>query len=139
MGAVRPEYQQELEEKLMGIAAFGVARETVLAPDLAEFTGPVGQHAGGAAIHQGGVARPVGAVVTTADRPTPIEPVIRGRVKAEGALDGGWLLASTPDELGPREEIVINGSAQRLPAECRVEILELRTIRAAQVVMTPGQ
>ena len=114
---MRPKNKQELKEEFVGVSALSVAREAILAAKLAEFTGPVGQDAGKARVGQGGVTCPARAVVTTADCPTPVKPVIRSRVETERTLNSGWLLTFTPDEFRPHEEIVINGPAQSLPAQ----------------------
>ena len=86
MRAVRAQYEQELEEKLIRIAAFGVTGEAVLAANLAELARPVGQDSRKAGIGQPGISGATTAVKAATHGPAAIHPIINGGIQTEGVL-----------------------------------------------------
>src|SRR5262252_9510218 len=105
MRAVRAENENELEKEFVGVGAFGKARVAILAADLAEFTGPVGEDCGEAGVREIGVGGTVAAVESAAEGPAAVHAIVHGRVEAEGALDlnqvgGGELVALAKEKFG---------------------------------------
>src|SRR5437870_302761 len=141
MGAVSAQHEQELEAQLVGVLLLGIAREAILSAHLAELGGPIGQQSGEPAVSQVGLARAVGAIVPRADGPAPVEAILTGSIEAEGPLRlgqqqrRGELIAMAPDQFGAREEVMVDGAAQRLPAQGGVEAVELGVKGGADVVM----
>src|SRR5467141_2797484 len=118
--------------------------EAVLSTDLAELAGPIGKNTGKAGVGEIGAGGPAAAVEAAAEGPAAIDAIFSGGVHAEGMLglenvDGRQLVAGTPEELGTEKEILINGAAQRFPAQggiCRVQIgKEIRAEIRAQIAV----
>src|SRR5712692_4660329 len=86
MGAVRPEYKQELEAQFAAVGPFGVARKAVLPADLAEFARPVSEQRREARVGQIGLLRAAGAVKPPAHGPAAREAVLSGGKETECAL-----------------------------------------------------
>src|SRR2546425_1115218 len=140
MGAVSAQNEQELEAQLVGVLLLGIAREAILPAHLAELGGPIGQQSGEPAVIQAGLARAVGAIVARANSPAPVEAILTGSIEAEGPLRlgqqrRGELIAMAPDQFGAGEEVMVDGAAQRLPAQGGVEAIELSVKGGADVVM----
>src|SRR5579884_2817257 len=110
----------------MTVPVLGVVRETILAANLAELAGPIGQGGGEAFVGQIGEAAAIRIVKAAAAEPPPAKLIITRRVEAEGTLFGGKLMALAPYELASSDERVINGAAQRFPAQGCVNAVELR-------------
>src|SRR5947199_9376302 len=71
----------------MRIKVFRVACESVLAPELCELAGPIGQHQGAAFVGQGGIGGAVGIIKASTKEPAAGELVIRRSIEAECALE----------------------------------------------------
>src|SRR5262245_53028279 len=116
MRAVRPHYEQELEEQFIRIAALAVAAEAVLRANLAELARPVGQESRKAGIGQPRVSGVATAVKAATHCPTAVQTIVDGGIQAEGALclktiDGAELITRAPDQLAPEENGVEIGRA----------------------------
>src|SRR5262249_21956597 len=94
----------------------------VLAANLAELAGPVGENTGKAGVGESGVIGAAAAVEAAADGPATVQPVFRMSVHAEGVLglesvERRELVARAPEKFGAEEERIVNGATQRLPAQ----------------------
>src|SRR5581483_246520 len=125
MGAVSAQREDELQENFVAVAVLGVACETVLATDLAEFAGPVGQSGCKSLVGESGQPAPVRPVKTRAGKPAPRKLVVSGSVKPERTLFRRELLSLAPYEFAASHERMIDGTPQRLPSQGRVNAVEL--------------
>src|SRR5713101_652076 len=134
MRAVRAENKDELEKEFVGICAFGETAEAILAANLAELAGPIGEIGGGGA---------AAAVKAPTDGPAAVRAVIHGRVETEGALDleefcGGELVALAPEKFGAPDNGVVDGAAQGLPAERGISAVKIGEGVGAEFVVAAG-
>src|SRR5260370_7572221 len=97
---------------------------TVLATDVAEFGGPVGDDARKTGVRQAGVRGTAAAIETSAKRPAAIDAVFGVRIQAEGVLRlengerrGRELIPSAPEEFGTKHEGFVDSAAEGLPAD----------------------
>src|SRR6266851_7549110 len=146
MSAVRAHHKKELEKNFIGIRKIsGTGRqmsEAVLTTDLAELARPIRQDTGKAGIGQTGVGGVAAAVEASADGPAAIHAVFRGGVHAESMLrlETSWygrseLVARAPEQLGTEQEGIVDGAAERPPADGRVSAIQIgQEIRAEVVV-----
>src|SRR6266446_1323289 len=94
----------------------------ILATDLAEFAGPVGENTGKTCVRQAGVGGAAAAIEASANSPAAVEAVFRIGIKAESMrglenVKRRQLVASAPEEFGAEEERMVDGPAERFPAE----------------------
>src|SRR5712691_167472 len=146
MSDVRAHHKKELEKNFIGIRKIsGTGRqmsEAVLTTDLAELARPIRQDTGKAGIRQTGVGGVAAAVEASADGPTAIDAVFRGGVHAKSMLrletswyGGSELVARAPEQLGTEQEGIVDGAAERPPADGRVSAIQIgQEIRAEVVV-----
>src|SRR6266571_3872512 len=130
MGAMRPEYKQELEAQLAAVGPFGVTRKAVLPADLAEFARPVGEQRREARVGQIGLLRAPGAVKPPAHGPAAREAVLSGGKETECALrlkqaERRELIPLAPHQFAARQEGMVNGAAKRLPAKRCVHAVQI--------------
>src|SRR5258708_11691273 len=97
----------------------------ILATDLAELAGPVSQDTGKTSVRQAGVGGAAAAIEAAAHGPAAIDAVFAGGIQAEGVLglenvERRKLIARAPEELRAEEEGMVDGAAERLPAEGRI-------------------
>src|SRR5713101_5664846 len=117
--------------------------EAVLAADLAEFAGPVGQDRGKAGVGEAGVGSAAAAVKSPADGPAAVRPVIQGGVEAESTLDlekarRGELVAVAPEKFAAPNDRVVDGAAQGFPAQGGIRAVEVCEEIAADIVVAAG-
>src|ERR1051326_3299955 len=142
MRSVSAHRKLELDEQFVGGETVAVAGTAELSADLAELARPVGEQkrapsildergkrpvAGGHSVRDRGLTgAALGAVETAAEEPAACELIIGGGIVAEGAdlSDGSRRCEgregdgrARPDELGAGGEGVVDGAAERLPAQ----------------------
>ena len=141
---MRAENEQELEKKLVGIIdALGETAEAVLAADLAEFAGPVGEDGGKPGVGEGGIGGAAAAVEAPSQGPAAVEPVVERAVEAEGVLGlkecaRQELVAVAPEKFIAPENGMIDGAAKRLPAKGGVGAVEIGEEAGAELVVAAG-
>src|SRR6266403_4663808 len=94
----------------------------ILATDLAELAGPVGEDTRKTGVGEIAIVGMAAAIEATANGPAAIESIFGMSVHAEGVLrlkNSGRreLIASAPEKFGAEEKRFVDGAAQRLPAE----------------------
>src|SRR3989442_998403 len=97
----------------------------ILAPDLAELAGPIGENTGKTSVRQVGICGAAAAIEAAAESPAAVDAGLRLGGKAERGLglEGvgqGNLIAWAPKEFGAEEERMVDGAAERLPTESSV-------------------
>src|SRR5882672_10117413 len=135
MCAVRTHHKEKLKQEFVGVRIIGCDRigempETVLAADLAELAGPVGEDSGKAGIRQICIRCVTAAVKAAADGPAAVGAVFGIGIEAEGMLglekgSGRSLIARAPKKFIAEEEGVVDGAAQGLPAESGIGAVEI--------------
>src|SRR4051812_46722616 len=100
-------------------------RETIFAAQLAELAGPVGQGCRNSLISQIAEAAAIGIIEAPAAEPAPPKLVIGRRIKAERLLLRRELLPLAPYEFASTDEGMVDGTPQRLPAQGRVDAIQL--------------
>src|SRR5262252_5556483 len=135
MGAVRAHHEEKLKQKLVGVVVARGGRikqmsVAVLAANLAELAGPVGENTGKAGVGESGVIGAAAAVEAAADRPATVQSVFGMSVHAEGVLglervERGELVARAPEKFGAEKERIVNGAPQWLPAKCGIGGIEI--------------
>ena len=108
-----------LHKQLVGIEVFPITGQSVLAADLREFAGPVGQHQRPSFVIQMCIERPIRIIHTCSDEPAAGKLVIARSIKAKRTLKAGrgiqragdqgtgeepGLLLLSPDELATGHE-----------------------------------
>src|SRR5947207_2557971 len=134
----------------MRIKVFRIACKSVLAPELYELAGPIGQHQRATFVGQGGIGGAVGIIKASTKEPAAGELVICRSIEAECALESkrrvrrtgegqtdqhGGLVLLPPDELAARYKRTINSALQRLPAPGRVYAVKICNEGAAELIM----
>src|SRR5262249_59960103 len=120
MGAVRAHHEEKLKQKLVGVVVARGGRikqmsVAVLAANLAELAGPVGENTGKAGVGESGVIGAATAVEAAADRPATVQSVFGMSVHAEGVLGPervkrAELGARAPDEFRRHEAGIGHGT-----------------------------
>src|SRR6266403_170446 len=133
--AVRAHHEEKLKQEFVGVRIIGCDRigempEAVLAADLAELAGPVGEDSGKAGIRQICIRCVTAAVKAAADSPAAIGAVFTIGIEAKGMLGlekvgGRNLVAGAPEKFIAEEEGVIDGAAQGFPTESSVGAIEI--------------
>jgi hypothetical protein len=126
---MRTQYEQELEEQFIRIAALAVTAEAILAANLAELARPVGQDRRKAVIGQPCISGVITAVKAATHGPTAVYTIINGGIQTKSvlclkAIAGGELIAHAPNQLIPEENGIVDGAAQGFPAERGVRTVE---------------
>src|SRR6266404_1152636 len=108
MRAMRTHHKEKLKQEFVGVRIIGCDRigempEAVLASDLAELAGPVGEDSGKAGIRQICVGGVTAAVKAAADGPAAVGAVFGVGIEAEGMLGlensgGRNLVARAPEK-----------------------------------------
>src|SRR5204862_6660342 len=111
--AVRADREQELEQELVGGHPFGVLSAAILAADLTELAGPVGQERRPAGVPERRIDTPLRPVIAAAGEPPPGELVFATRIHAECGRVGNRLLAIAPEQLGSADDAVVNRPPER--------------------------
>src|SRR5712692_2849498 len=119
MRPMGPQGELYLHKQFVGIEVFPITGQSVLAADLREFAGPVGQHQRSSFVIQMCIERPVRIIDACSDEPAAGKLVIARSIKAECALKAGrgiqragdqrareepGLLLLSPDELAAGHE-----------------------------------
>src|SRR6266446_330379 len=135
MRAMRTHHKEKLKQEFVGVRIIGCDRigempEAVLAADLAELAGPVGEDSGKASIRQICIRRMTAAGKAAANGPAAVGAVFGVGIETEGMLgleEGSWrnLIAGAPEKFIAEEEGVIDGAAQWFPTECGVGAIEI--------------
>src|SRR6266704_2181174 len=120
MRPVRSNTILNLEQQLIGRTQALVVSVAELGPNLAEFAGPICQDNRLLPILCAGTEEAIGLIDAHAAEPAPRELVLPRKVVAEGLAQAGRLLAIVPHHFRTGNEGVVNGAAQRLPAERRI-------------------
>src|SRR4051812_845504 len=134
----------------MRVKVLGIPGKPILATNLRELAGPVGQHKRAALVRERSVKGTICAIRSPAHKPAAGKLVIRGCIEPESALKAcpykSWtgkgytggeigLILLPPNELTASHKGVIDRTLQWLPAECRVHSVEMRDeVCAKQVV-----
>src|SRR5260370_2375260 len=97
---------------------------TILATDVAELAGPIGENTGKTGVRQAGIRSAAAAIEAATKCPAAVDAVFGVGVKAESVLGledvgvgQGNLVAGAPKEFVAEEEGVVDGAAERLPTE----------------------
>src|SRR5882762_2801849 len=108
MRAVCAHHKEKLKQEFVGVRIIGCDRigkmaEAVLAADLAELAGPVGEDSGKTGVRQICVGGMAAAVEAAADGPAAVGAVFGVGIEAEGMLglekgSGRKLVARAPEE-----------------------------------------
>src|SRR4029077_459554 len=127
MGAMRTHHEEKLKQKFVGVVVTrgrGVQQMAIaiLSTDLAELARPVGQDTRKTSVGETRAVGVAAAIKASADSPAAIETVFGVSVHAESVLrlenvGGRELVACAPEEFGAEEERVVDGAAERLPAQ----------------------
>src|SRR2546422_1921212 len=127
MRAVGAHHEQELEQKFVGVGEAIVGHipqmaVTILATDLAELAGPIGENTGKTSVRQVGICGAAAAVEAAPDSPAAVYAGFGLGIKAENGLglEGGGqgnLIACAPEEVGAGQKRGIKGAGERLPTE----------------------
>src|SRR4029077_12428604 len=89
----------------MRIKVLGIAGKPILATELRELTGPVGQDERAPFVCKRSVKRPVRPVHSPTHKPAPGKLVIARSIEAEGALEAGRRKRGTGDGAAHKKEI----------------------------------
>ena len=107
--------------------------KSVLTADLTELAGPVGQNSRKTGICQMGIVGEAASVKASADSPAAVDTVFGVGIEAEGVLGFeetggavGKLVAVAPDKFVAEKEGMVNGAAQRLPAQGGIDAVQIR-------------
>src|SRR2546425_13263096 len=97
---------------------------TILATDLAELAGPIGENTGKTSVRQVGICGAAAAIEAAAESPAAGDAGLRLGEKGESGLglEGGWqgkLIACAPKKVWAGEERMGDGAAERLATEKR--------------------
>src|SRR3989449_10478316 len=155
MRAVGAHHEQELEQKFVGVGEAIVGHIpqmaiTILATDLAELAGPIGENTGKTSVRQVGICGAAAAIEAAAESPAAVDAVFGIGIEAESVLGlesvgQGNLIACAPKEFGAEEERMVDGAAERLPTESGVggikvgqEICGIKGCADARVVVAAG-
>src|SRR5213083_1184998 len=89
---------------------------TILATDLAELAGPIGENTGKTSVRQVGVGGATAAIEAAADSPAAIDAVFGIGIETESVLGlkdvkRRKLVAGAPEEFVAEEEGVVDGAA----------------------------
>src|SRR6267378_1448616 len=135
MRAMRTHHKEKLKQEFVGVRIIGCDRigkmaEAVLAADLAELAGPVGEDSGKTGVRQICVGGMAAAVKAATDGPAAVGAVLAIGIEAEGMLrlekaGGRNLVARAPEKFVAEEEGVINGAAQGFPTESGIGAVEI--------------
>ena len=112
--------KMKLEEQLVGRAPVLEPRVPILGPDLAELARPVGEDERASLVGDSRFVGVVGVVESSAGEPAARELILEVAVGAESIHRGPETLAAAPHELGPPEEMGVDGAPQGPVAERRV-------------------
>src|SRR6185436_11667141 len=125
MGAVGADREKELEQELvLCVVHVAERRAAVLPADQAELARPVAQDERAAVVTDVRVVGALGVVVAHAGGPAPPELVLDVAIAAERGLRGGLGLAAAPRDLAAREQVRVDRTTQRLPAQRGVDAPE---------------
>src|SRR5882724_5828517 len=135
MGAMRTHHEEKLKQEFVGVVVTRVRgiqqmAVAILSTDLAELARPVGEDTRKAGVGEARVVGVAAAIEASADSPAAIEPVFGVSVHAESVLrlenvGGRELVACAPEEFGAEEERVVDGAAERLPAQRGIGGIEI--------------
>src|SRR5947208_1496464 len=95
---------------------------TILATDLAELAGPIGENTGKTSVRQAGVGGATAAIEAAADSPAAIDAVFGIGIETESVLGlkdvkRRKLVAGAPEQFCAEKERMVDGAAEGLPAE----------------------
>src|SRR5260370_41755183 len=95
---------------------------TILAADLAKFTGPIGENTGKTGVRQAGICGAAAAIEASADSPAAGAAVVGERIKAAsiaGVGNGlrGELVAGAAGEIVSGKKGIGKGAGQGVPTE----------------------
>src|SRR5215471_15495455 len=89
MRAVRSECELYLHKHFMGVKVFRIARKSVLATELSELAGPVGQYHRAALIREGSVRGAIGIVKAPSEEPAARDLIISRSIETKRPLEPG--------------------------------------------------
>src|SRR3989441_3961529 len=104
---------------------------TVLATDLAELAGTIGENTGKAGVRQTGVGGAAAAIEAAAEGPAAVDAVFGIGIEAESVLGlenikRRQLVAGAPEQFCAEEERMVDGAAERLPTKSGIRAVEIR-------------
>src|SRR6266852_2262556 len=133
--SVRAHHEKELEQKFVGVREIpGIGEPqmpvSILPADLAELARPVRENTGKSGVRQIGGGCVAAAVEAASDGPPAVDAIFSGRVQAECVLrlervESRQLIARAPEQLRTEQKILVNGAAQRFPAQRDVRSVEI--------------
>src|SRR5579864_8383702 len=129
MGAVGADRELELEERLVGGDASGIAAAAELAPELGELARPERQEDRLAAVVLRLIVRVRGPLGAGAREPALGELVLARHEPASGRLPAVRLVAAAPEELAADRRGAVEAALERLPPERRIDGFESRVAR----------
>src|SRR5205085_2095845 len=124
--------------ELVSLVVAGIVREAILSAYLAEFARPVREDYGAAFVSQVRFAGTIRPIVTSSEKPAPLELIFAGCKHAKGTLFKRLLLTLAPDELTTSHERVVNRPTQRLPTQGCVNSIQTSDEVRAQFVVSAG-
>src|SRR6476619_2580684 len=122
---MRSEREDQLHEQFVALFVLRILREAIFSTNLAEFAWPVGKSRGCALVGQGIELAAIGPVKAPAGKPSSAQLIVSRCVPAECSLFTRELLTLAPYELASSYERVIDGTAQRLPAQSCINAVKL--------------
>src|SRR5438093_1857459 len=136
MRAMRTQRKNHLHQQLVRILILRIPRKPVLTANLAEFARPVSQNDGASVVSQIGQLAALGAVETPANKPASSKLVIGRGIHAKCPLLTGQLLSLAPDQLAAPYKRMVNGSSQRLPAQGRIDSVQICKKIGTKIIVT---
>src|SRR6266403_1079638 len=103
---------------------------TILATDLAELAGPIGENTGKTGVRQVGICGAAAAVEAAPDSPAAVDAIFRIGIEPESVLGlenvkRRKLVAGAPEQFRAEEERMVDGAAERLPTKGGVSGIEV--------------
>src|SRR5260370_5670556 len=104
---------------------------TILATDLAELAGPIGENTGKTSVRQTGVGGAAAAIKAAAEGPAAVDAVFGIGVQTKSVLGlenvkRRQLVAGAPEQFCAEEERMVDGAAERLPTKSGIRTVEIR-------------
>src|SRR6266566_502992 len=135
MRPMRAHHEKKLKQELVGVGETSVGyvpqmSVTILATNLAKLARPVREDTRKPCVRQVGIGGSSASVETASGRPAAVEAVFGVRVHPQCVLrlkniERGELIAGAPKKLVAEKERMVDGPAQRLPAQRGVGAVEI--------------
>src|SRR6266566_2674199 len=135
MRPMRAHHEKKLKQELVGVGETSVGyvpqmSVTILATNLAKLARPVREDTRKPCVRQVGIGGSSASVETASGRPAAVEAVFGVRVHPQCVLrlkniERGELIAGAPKKLVAEKERMVDGPAQRLPAQRGVGAVQI--------------